>query len=100
MSVLISKAGFPDEIENLIGEATLAILLEKILPRVQGEQKQLETQEGKSNILKDLKEYVAKTFAPKVNEEGETTTLPLYDKVMKKLTEMDNKLTGYYTNFF
>ena len=100
LSVLISKAGFPDEIENLIGEATLAILLEKILPRVQGEQKQLETQEGKSNILKDLKEYVAKTFAPKANEEGETTTLPLYDKVMKKLTEMDNKLTGYYTNFF
>ena len=100
LSVLISKAGFPDEIENLIGEATLAILLEKILPRVQGEQKQLETQEGKSNILKDLKEYVAKIFAPKANEEGETTTLPLYDKVMKKLTEMDNKLTGYYTNFF
>lgn len=100
LSVLISKAGFPDEIENLIGEATLAILLEKILPRVQGEQKQLETQEGKSNILKDLKEYVAKTFTPQANEEGETTTLPLYDKVMKKLTEMDNKLTGYYTNFF
>lgn len=100
LSVLISKAGFPDEIEDLIGEATLAILLEKILPRVQGEQKQLETQEGKSNILKDLKEYVTQTFAPKINEEGETTTLPLYDKVMKKLTEMDNKLTGYYTNFF
>ena len=100
LSVLISKAGFPDEIENLIGEATLAILLEKILPRVQGEQKQLETQEGKSNILKDLKDYVAKTFTPQANEEGETTTLPLYDKVMKKLTEMDNKLTGYYTNFF
>lgn len=99
LSVLISKAGFPDEIENLIGEATLAILLEKILPRVQGEQKQLETQEGKSNILKDLKEYVAKTFTPQVNEDGETT-LPLYDKVMKKLSEMDNKLTGYYTNFF
>ena len=99
LSVLISKEGFPDEIENLIGEATLAILLEKILPRVQGEQKQLETQEGKSNILKDLKEYVAKTFTPQVNEDGETT-LPLYDKVMKKLSEMDNKLTGYYTNFF
>jgi hypothetical protein len=99
LSVLISKEGFPDEIENLIGEATLAILLEKILPRVQGEQKQFETQEGKSNILKDLKEYVAKTFTPQVNEDGETT-LPLYDKVMKKLSEMDNKLTGYYTNFF
>lgn len=100
LSTLIENANFPDEIDSLIAEATLAILLEKVLPRVQGEQKQLETQGGKSNILKDLKDFVEKHFTPQLNEDGVISTDSLYFKVIKKLEEMDDKLIGYYTNFF
>ena len=95
LSVLIEQAGYPEEIDSLIGEAVLAILLEKVLPRVQGEQKQLATKNDSSNVLKDLKAFVAKNFAP---SEGETNGL--YQKVVSKLDEMDEKLDNYYTNFF
>lgn len=94
LSVLIEQAGYPEEIDSLIGEAVLAILLEKVLPRVQGEQKQLATKNG-NNVLKDLKAFVTKHFAP---AEGETNAL--YQKVVSKLDEMDDKLDNYYTNFF
>lgn len=95
LSVLIENAGFPDDIESLIGEATLAILMEKVLPRIQGEQKQLETKGGKSNVLKDMKSFVETHFKP-----SDETVTEIYDKVIKKLDEMDGKLGGYYTNFF
>ena len=95
LSVLIEQAGYPEEIDSLIGEAVLAILLEKVLPRVQGEQKQLATKNDSSNVLKDLKAFVAKNFAP---SEGETNGL--YQKVVSKLDEMDEKLDNYYTNIF
>lgn len=95
LSVLIENAGFPDDIESLIGEATLAILMEKVLPRIQGEQKQLETKGGKSNVLKDMKSFVETHFKP-----SDETVTEIYDKVIKKLDEMDGKLSGYYTNFF
>ncbi len=98
LSTLIERANFPepDQIEGLIGEATLAILLEKVLPRVQGEQKQLETQKGKSNVLKDLKTFVESHFKP----EEDTDANSLYNQVLRKLKEMDDKLANYYTNFF
>ena len=95
LSVLMEQASFPEYITNLIGEATLAILLEKILPRVQGEQKQLETKHGQSNVLKDLKAFVESHFAP---HEGTDSTL--FNNVISKLNEMDKKLESYYTNFF
>ena len=98
LSTLIEHANFPepDHIEGLIGKATLAILLEKVLPRVQGEQKQLETQKGKSNVLKDLKTFVESHFKP----EEDTDANSLYNQVLRKLKEMDDKLANYYTNFF
>ena len=98
LSTLIERANFPepDQIEGLIGEATLAILLEKVLPRVQGEQKQLETQNGKSNVLKDLKTFVESHFKP----EDDADANSLYNQVLRKLKEMDDKLANYYTNFF
>ena len=98
LSTLIEHANFPepDQIEGLIGEATLAILMEKVLPRVQGEQKQLETQKGKSNVLKDLKTFVESHFKP----EEDTDANSLYNQVLRKLKEMDDKLANYYTNFF
>ena len=95
LSVLIENAGFPDDIVSLIGEATLAILMEKVLPRIQGEQKQLETKGGKSNVLKDMKSFVETRFKPL-----DETVTEIYDNVIKKLDEMDGKLSGYYTNFF
>ena len=98
LSTLIERAGYPDpdKIDNLIAEATLAILLQKILPRIQGEQKQLETKNGNSNILKDLKAFVESHFKPQEGQEDKT----LYTSVIKKLDEMDTKLSNYYTNFF
>jgi hypothetical protein len=99
LSILIENAGFPENIDNLVGEATLAILLEKVLPRIQGEQKQLETNGGKSNILIDMKAFVEGHLSDSPNSE-DTETNPLYLKVVEKLKEMDKKLNGYYTNFF
>ena len=95
LSTLIENAGFPDDIDDLISEATLAILLEKILPRIQGEHKQLETRNG-SNVLRDLKEYVENHFQPKDDAKDKS----LYHCVLKKLKEMNKKLDNYYTNFF
>lgn len=100
LSVLIQNAGFPEKIDYLIGEATLAILLEKVLPRIQGEQKQLETQNGKSNVLKDLIKYVSNHFTTQPQEGEDVKESPLLTKVVKKLEEMDAKLSSYYTNFF
>lgn len=100
LSVLIQNADFPEDIHSQIGEAVLAILLEKILPRVQGEQKQLETNNGKSNILKDLKKFVDNHFKPIQLEGKNVSESPLYNKVIKKLDEMDARLSSYYTNFF
>ena len=91
--------GVNDDTLKVVGTdfyATLAILLEKVLPRVQGEQKQLETQNGKSNVLKDLKTFVESHFKP----EEDTDANSLYTQVLKKLKEMDDKLANYYTNFF
>lgn len=96
LSVLIKNAGYPAEINNLIPEAMLAILLEKILPRIQGEKKQLETKDN-SNILRDLMKFIEEHFKPEMDNERKNT---LYYTVMNKLTEMDKKLEGYYTNFF
>lgn len=99
LSVLIENAGFPENITSLIHEATLAILLEKVLPRVQGEQKQLETKNG-SNVLKDMKAFVENHFKPIAEDGEEISTDSLYSKVLCKLDEMDKKLDNYYTNFF
>lgn len=96
LSSLIINAGNNVNIDSLIKESTLAILLEKILPRVQGEQKQLETKKGDSNILKDLKQFVEQNLNP-ANEDN---TNSLYNQVIRKLEEMDRKLNSYYTNFF
>ena len=95
LSVLIENAGFPEDINPQIAEATLAILIEKVLPRIQGEKTQLETNEGKSNILMDMKSFVESHFTP-----AKSSDSSLFLKVVKKLEEMDGKLSGYYTNFF
>lgn len=119
LSTLIEGAGYPENIDGLIREAVLAILLQKILPRVQGEESQLKTNGGHSNILADLKSFVQIHLAPipapqsaendsqEIAEveatEPSASAAPsseLYHQVIKKLDEMEAKLVGYYTNFF
>lgn len=80
------------DIKTLMPEAFLAVLLQKILPRVQGDDKLLGT-DGGSNVLKDLKKFVTDTFGA----DGGA----LYNDVVVKLDAMDKRLeASYFTNFF
>lgn len=75
-------------VESLIDKATLVILLEKILPRVQGDEKLL------GDTLKHLKEHVETNF----NDHKESD---VYQEVIAKLTQMSNRLdSAYFANFF
>ena len=75
-------------VESLIDKATLVILLEKILPRVQGDEKLL------GNTLKSLKEHVETNFSD--HKESD-----VYQEVIAKLTQMSNRLdSAYFANFF
>ena len=56
----------------------------------------METHNGKSNVLKDLKNFVESHFKP----EEDADVNSLYNQVLRKLKEMDDKLANYYTNFF
>ena len=47
-------------------------------------------------MLKDLKIFVESHFKP----EEDTDATSIYDQVLRKLKEMDDKLANYYTNFF
>ena len=53
---VIENATEDIDINAVIGTAFLATLLEKILPRVQGDERLLKTAEG--NVFTDLKKYV------------------------------------------
>lgn len=90
LSTLIDECK-PDDskiVESLIDEATLVILLEKILPRVQGDEKLL------GDTLKHLKEHVETNF----NDHKESD---VYQEVIAKLTQMSNRLdSAYFANFF
>jgi len=92
LSTLILNAGHITNISSLIDEATLVILLEKILPRVQGDEKLLNTENG--NVFKSLKELIS-------TDREDKDTNGLYKEVCAKLDEMDNRLNNtYFANFF
>lgn len=92
LSTLILNAGEIADIKPLIDEATLVILLEKILPRIQGDEKLLNTDKG--NVFKSLKELISADW----KEEDKNG---LYTEVCAKLDEMDNRLSNtYFANFF
>ena len=75
-------------VESLIDKATLVILLEKILPRVQGDEKLL------GDTLKHLKEHVETNFIDHKDSD-------VYQEVIAKLTQMSNRLdSAYFANFF
>ena len=84
------------DINAVIGTAFLATLLEKILPRVQGDERLLKTAEG--NVFTDLKKYVEQMQNVENAEEGETNFKTL---VIAKLDEMNDRLTkSYFASFF
>lgn len=84
------------DINAVIGTAFLATLLEKILPRVQGDERLLKTVEG--NVFTDLKKYVEQMQNVENTEEGETNFKAL---VIAKLEEMNDRLTkSYFASFF
>lgn len=92
LSTLILNSGDSVNIKKLIDEASLVILLEKILPRVQGDEKLLNTESG--NVFKRLKELISA-------DRTEDAKSALFTEICAKLDEMDNRLTNtYFANFF
>ena len=73
---------------GLINEATLVILLEKILPRVQGDQKLL------GDSLSKLLKHVEDNYA---TENKNSAYAEITDKLKQMIKRLDNT---YFTNFF
>ena len=84
--------------ETLINKAFLVILLEKILPRVEGDEKALHCgTDGSSVILTSLQNLVD-GFKPDGYVQGDGC---LYDIISRKLHEMNERVkTSYFTSFF
>jgi hypothetical protein len=84
--------------EALINKAFLAILLEKILPRVEGDEKAMHCgTDGSSAILTSLQNLVD-SFKPEDYKQGDGS---LYDIISRKLHEMNERVkTSYFTSFF
>lgn len=84
--------------EGLINKAFLAILLEKILPRVEGDEKAMHCgTDGSSAILTSLQNLVD-SFKPEDYKQGDDS---LYDIINRKLHEMNERVkTSYFTSFF
>lgn len=96
LSSIILESDCQIKPDTAIQTTALIILLEKILPRIQGDNKLLKTEKsGKSsNVLKDLKEYVEDSFTS-------LSTLDMYQEVISKLDEMNSRLEiAYFANFF
>lgn len=92
LSTLLLKRKDEDSVDELINKTALVILLEKILPRVQGDEKLLSTADG--NVFTDLRNYVKENLKCK-DETG------VFSEVIAKLDEMDKRLSNtYFANFF
>ena len=92
LSTLLLKCKDEDSVDELINKTALVILLEKILPRVQGDEKLLSTADG--NVFTDLRNYVKENLKCK-DETG------VFSEVIAKLDEMDKRLSNtYFANFF
>lgn len=106
LTYLVKQAGFPDDINSLVGEAMLVILLQKILPRVQGDDKLL-GKGDKKDVFTELKEYVETNFVQKEQPQEESLVKELvrgsslYKQVVDKLDQMHKRLeNSYFANFF
>lgn len=85
-----------DEIKTHLNEAFMAILLEKILPRVEGDEKAMKCDErGDSAILQNIQRYIDGF----VSENSEPA--PIFKTLKAKLTEMNERVkNSYFTSFF
>ena len=74
----------------------MAILLEKVLPRVEGDEKALKCREdGYSEILNNLKDYICE-----MNPEEEARCA-LCNALVAKIDEMNERVkNSYFTSFF
>lgn len=87
----------PDAIKGHLREAFMAVLLEKILPRVEGDEKAMRCNEkGDSIILQNIRKYLTENFS---SEEDKPN--PLYTSLLAKLDEMNERVKNcYFTSFF
>ncbi len=85
-----------DEINTYLNEAFMTILLEKILPRVEGDEKAMKCDEkGNSAILQNIQRYIDGF----VSENSEPA--PIFKTLKAKLTEMNERVkNSYFTSFF
>lgn len=91
-NMILASADSSIKIESIIKQASLVILLEKVLPRVQGDDKLLS--DGNSSVFKKMIDLLDAKF-------NELDGTPVFDEVKAKLKEMDNRLTKtYFANFF
>lgn len=91
-NMILNSADPSIDINAIIKEASMVILLEKILPRVQGDDKLLSDVNG--SVFKKLKGLLESDFV------GLEKTA-VYGEVTSKLDEMDKRLTNtYFANFF
>lgn len=91
-NMILSSDDSSINIENIIKQASLVIILEKVLPRIQGDDKLLN--DGNSSVFKKMIDLLDANF----NKLDDTS---VFDEVKAKLKEMDNRLTKtYFANFF
>ena len=94
----IRPQGHLDEnkIKTYLNEAFMAILLEKILPRVEGDEKAMKCDEkGNSAILQNIQRYIDGF----VSENSKPA--PIYNLLKAKLKEMNERVkNSYFTSFF
>lgn len=85
-----------EQIISYLYEAFMAVLLEKILPRVEGDEKAMKCNEkGDSVILKNIENYLNE-LKPANGEPSST-----YETLMAKLSEMNERVkNSYFTSFF
>lgn len=85
-----------EQVKSYLQEAFMAILLEKILPRVEGDEKTLKCREdGYSEILNNLKDYICEMYP---EEEARNA---LCNALIAKIDEMNERVkNSYFTSFF
>ena len=91
-NLILTSAEPITDVVPIINEAALVILLEKVLPRVQGDDKLLSDSAG--SVFAKLSAFLDSDF----NSLSETA---VFKEVKAKLEEMDKRLTNtYFANFF
>ncbi len=86
----------PEQIKPYLVEAFMAVLLEKVLPRVEGDEKALRCKEdGYSEILNNLKKYIYEL------NPDDAFRSELCKTLIAKLNEMNERVkNSYFTSFF